>query len=73
VKNDRNLNGYTLCLQWGYLKYSDGSPSEYGYRFIYRKPDDKLQAARAQARIPSAAAMAGLVGRVYGRVLSLIR
>lgn len=63
VKNDPNPAGYTLCFQWGYLKYSDGSPSEHGYRFIYRKPNGNLQAARAQARIPSVAAMMKLIER----------
>jgi len=32
-----------------------------GYRFIWRKPDGTLQAARGQARIPSAAEMFQLI------------
>ncbi len=31
--------------------YSDGN-SEEGFRFIWRRPDGHLQAARGQARIP---------------------
>jgi len=41
-----------LCFQYGCYKYDDGT-SEYGYRFIWRKENGHLQAARGQARIPS--------------------
>lgn len=44
--------GYTLCFQWCRYFYDDGS-LEYGYRFIWRREDGSLQAARGQARIPS--------------------
>jgi hypothetical protein len=56
-------NSWTLCFQWGSYNYDDGSPSELGYRFIWRRPDGHLQPARAQARIPSAAVMLTLIQR----------
>jgi len=43
---------WNLCFQWCEYKYDDNS-SEFGYRFIWRRPDGSLQAARGQARIPS--------------------
>ena len=39
-----------LGFQFIYM-YSDGN-SEEGFRFIWRRPDGHLQAARGQARIP---------------------
>lgn len=45
-------NGWALCLQWARYEYDDNT-EEMGYRFIWRKPDGTLQAARGQARIPS--------------------
>lgn len=45
-------NGYTLCFQYCVYHYSDGTEQK-GYRFIWRRPDGSLQAARGQARIPS--------------------
>lgn len=45
-------NDWRLCFQWCEYIYDDGS-SENGYRFIWRRPDGSLQAARGQARIPS--------------------
>lgn len=45
-------DGWQLCLQWCRYVYEDKSTQE-GYRFIWRWPDNKLQAARGQARIPS--------------------
>jgi len=43
-------DGWQLCLQWGRYFYDDGGVQE-GYRFIWRRPDGSLQAARGQARI----------------------
>lgn len=43
---------WILCLQWCRYVYDDGNLEE-GYRFIWRRPDKTLQAARGQARIPS--------------------
>ncbi|MHB8173412.1 MAG: hypothetical protein ACYDFU_02975 [Nitrospirota bacterium] len=41
-----------LCLQWCRYFFDDGHMDE-GYRFIWRRPDGSLLAARGQARIPS--------------------
>lgn len=43
---------WRLCFQWCRYIYADGTMQE-GYRFIWRRPDGSLQAARGQARIPS--------------------
>lgn len=48
----RNRGDWALALQWAMYAYEDGE-MEYGYRFIWRRADDSLQAARGQARIPS--------------------
>ena len=45
---------WRLCFQYCEYQYSNGS-SENGYRFIWRRPNGNLQAARGQARIPSLA------------------
>lgn len=45
-------SGWILCFQWCRYEYDDNT-EEMGYRFIWRKPDGALQAARGQARIPS--------------------
>ncbi|SIQ53014.1 hypothetical protein [Pontibacter lucknowensis] len=44
---------WQLCFQWGTYIYDDNT-TQTGYRFIWRRPDGKLQAARGQARIPAA-------------------
>ena len=43
---------WRLCFQWCRYIFSNGEMQE-GYRFIWRRPDGSLQAARGQARIPS--------------------
>jgi hypothetical protein len=43
---------WRLCFQWCRYIYGDGTMEE-GYRFIWRRPDGSLQAARGQARLPS--------------------
>lgn len=48
----KNTNKWELCLQWCLYVYGRGN-SQYGYRYIWRKPDGSLQPARGQARIPS--------------------
>ena len=63
VGTDYGANEWNLYFQWGRFDYDDGSDSQTGYRFIWRRPDDTLQAARGQARIPSAAVMFELIGR----------
>jgi len=49
-----NPNDWRLCLQWCRYVYDGGNMQE-GYRFMWRRPDGSLQAARGQARIPSIA------------------
>jgi hypothetical protein len=46
-------NGWTLCFQKCTYHYDDESVED-GYRFIWKRPDGTLQAARGQARIPNA-------------------
>ncbi len=43
---------WRLCFQWCRYIYTKGD-MDMGYRFIWRRPDGSLQAARGQARIPS--------------------
>lgn len=45
-------NDWRLCFQWARYVYDDGQVL-HGYRFIWRRDDNSLQAARGQARIPS--------------------
>jgi hypothetical protein len=45
-------SGWKVCLQWCRYVYNNGA-LESGYRFIWRRPDGSLQAARGQARLPS--------------------
>ena len=47
-------SGWSFCFQWCSYNYGDGN-QESGYRFIWKRPDGKLQAARGQARIPNIA------------------
>lgn len=48
-------NQWTLCFQWCFYDYENGNPesNEEGFRFIWKTPEGKLQAARGQARIPN--------------------
>jgi hypothetical protein len=55
---DDELTGWKLCFQWcrwDYWETETRKPMDvkYGYRFIWRRPDGSLQAARGQARLPS--------------------
>lgn len=45
--------GWTLHFQKVVYHYDDGSAPEEGFRFIWRRPNGMLQAARGQARIPN--------------------
>jgi hypothetical protein len=59
----KNMNGrWQLCLQWARYIYDNGD-MQLGYRFIWRRPDGSLQAARGQARIPSFADMQELMAK----------
>ncbi|HGO9415604.1 TPA: hypothetical protein ACLBZX_004051 [Bacillus cereus] len=53
VAYDKNAVGtaWVLCLQWCRYIYNDGT-MQMGFRFIWRREDGTLQAARGQARIP---------------------
>jgi hypothetical protein len=53
---------WVICLQWCRYIYDDGE-LEYGFRFIWRRPDGSLQAARGQARIPDLKIVEELVNR----------
>jgi hypothetical protein len=56
VSTDWHEDGWRLCFQWCEYRYSENTKhdrSEMGYRFIWRRPDGKLQPARGQARLPS--------------------
>ena len=46
--------GWFLCFQWCTYHHENGEKED-GYRFIWKKPNGKLQPARGQARIPSIA------------------
>jgi hypothetical protein len=62
VVSDVEAGEWTLCFQWGTYRYEDGG-AQTGYRFIWRRPNQNLQPARAQARIPSAAVLLELLQR----------
>jgi len=53
---------WELCYQWCLWVYDDGG-SQNGFRFIWRRPDNSLQPARGQARIPSASLAIELINR----------
>ncbi len=58
VEATRQENGWTLLFQWCEYRYFEEGKrvnSEMGYRFIWKRPDGRLQAARGQARLPSIA------------------
>lgn len=55
-------NDWVLCLQWCRYIYDDGT-MQVGFRFIWRREDGKLQAARGQARIPSLEMATDLMNR----------
>ncbi len=46
-------NYWMLCFQR--VRYIAKNDEKCGYRFIWRRPDKSLQAARGQARLPSIA------------------
>ena len=50
-KTRRYPSGWTLCFQWCLYDYENGETDK-GFRFIWKTPQGKLQAARGQARIP---------------------
>ena len=56
-----NMGEWRLCFQWCEYFYDDSDETEFGYRFIWRKPNGHLQPARGQARIPSESDLLRLV------------
>lgn len=52
---------WRLCFQWCTYHYDDDT-SQDGYRFIWRRPNGNLQAARGQARIGSSEDLESLLG-----------
>ena len=54
VREPADEDGWVLCFHRATYHYDNGS-TDNGYRFIWRRPDGTLQAARGQARIPDAA------------------
>lgn len=56
------VNNWQLCFQDCEYHYDNGEVNR-GYRFIWRRPDGSLQAARGQARIPSKNAMENLIAQ----------
>jgi hypothetical protein len=51
---------WEICFHRVTYHYDDDSTEE-GYRFMWRRPDGTLQAARGQARIPDAATHDSLI------------
>jgi len=68
TKSSENISlddNWILNFQWCRYLYDDGE-MEYGYRFIWRRPEKSgggLQAARGQARIPSIPILEELVAK----------
>jgi hypothetical protein len=54
---------WRLCFQWVSYHHETERPVEFGYRFIWRKPNGNLQGARGQARIPSGADLMRLIAK----------
>ncbi len=52
IKDHDRPGEAALCIQKVTYLYDDGN-SEKGFRFIWRRNDGSLMAARGQARIPS--------------------
>jgi hypothetical protein len=47
-----DVGEWQLCFQWCRYRLDDGT--QYGYRFVWRRPEDgSIQGARGQARIPN--------------------
>lgn len=53
---------WTLCFQKVTYHYDDGGKQD-GFRFIWRRPNGSLQAARGQARIETYEQMMALINQ----------
>ena len=62
VPENAKSGEWTLCFQKVSYHYDDGSTQD-GFRFIWRRPDGSLQAARGQARIESYEQMIALINQ----------
>lgn len=62
VPENANPGEWTLCFQKVTYHYEDGSTQD-GFRFIWRRPDGSLQAARGQARIETYEQMMALINQ----------
>ena len=63
VLDRKSEEGYQLCFQYGRYEYGNDIEPENGYRFIWRRPNGNMQAARGQARIPSIADIKYLISK----------
>lgn len=67
IKNETpkaRINDWQLCFQQCVYHYDDGTQDN-GYRFIWRRPDGSLQAARGQARIPDRTTLQTLLRQAH--------
>jgi hypothetical protein len=56
------VGDWQLCFHWCRYRLDDGTL--YGYRFVWRRPEDgSIQGARGQARIPNCASANDLMDR----------
>ena len=62
VPENAKSGEWTLCFQKVTYHYDDGGTQD-GFRFIWRRPDGSLQAARGQARIESYEQMMALINQ----------
>ena len=62
VPENANSGEWTLCFQKVSYHYDDGSTQD-GFRFIWRRPDGSLQAARGQARNETYEQMMALINQ----------
>ena len=60
VPENANSEDWNLCFQKVTYHYDDGGKQD-GFRFIWRRPDGSLQAARGQARIENYEQMMELI------------
>ncbi len=66
VPENTNSGEWTLYFQKVTYHYDDGSTQD-GFRFIWRRPDGSLQAARGQARIESYEQIMALINQAKER------
>lgn len=54
---------WTIALQYCRYEYGNNGGEQNGYRFIWKKPNGNLQAARGQTRIPSLSIVLRLISK----------